>query len=366
MKKRFLVLIVCICALCGMVISVASAAAQSNSLISKSYLEGIYFQELRDMITSRVNAAINTTYNAAAARLNTLGQGYLDRLSPAEEDAPLWLTAADFLAQSGESGDTVTLAAGSGLIWTMGEAQADGILIDLTDGIEMSGALMENHRYLATEEVVITLTGKTAYWSVEGEWQTTADGIDAIKYPFTDVPLNAWYYDSMKYVVDLGLFKGVNAEGTLFDPNGEMTRSMLATVFYRMNGSPEVTYEAMFSDVPDGAWYTSGTLWLVQNGMASGVGEGKFNPTGALTRQQLATMFYNYANWLGLDTSARGDLGVFPDGESVASWASDGLSWAIGAGLVQGNEKGELLPKATTSRAQVATLLQRFDNWMNS
>lgn len=370
MKKRFLVLAVCICAVIGAVISAAGAVSQTNSLISKSYLENIYWQEVQGLITERVSTGLSTVRNAALQVLDSIGDAYLSQLKPAKEGQPDWLVSGDLLAQTGVVNDTITLDVGAGLVWTEGSASFVGTLIDTTAGEEVPGGVLAvNHRYVAPEQVVITVTSSSAAWSVEGQWLTTGQNVeeDPIEPPvpvvsFVDVPEGSWYHDAVYYVVERGLFQGTG-ENT-FAPDMTMTRGMMTTVLYRMSDSPEVTYSAVFSDVPDGAWYTTGTVWAGLNGVVNGTGNGKFTPNGELTREQIAQMLYNYANWLGLDTSARGDVTGFADTASISAWAADAVSWAVGVGLFQGNTENNLIPTAAATRAQVATLLQRFDLWM--
>lgn len=365
MKKRFFVLIVCVCALLGAVISASGSASQENSLISQSYLEGIFLEELTGMITDHITNREAGAFATAMDALNTQGQAYLDRLGAAGENTDSeWSAAGGYEAQSGEREDFIILNAGASLIWTSGSAELSGVLIDLTAGKEVSGGeVVENHRYVAATEAVLIVSSRTARWAVEGEWQTDADGISVSEVEFVDVPEGQWYYDAVYYVVEKGLFKGVSE--TEFAPTSTMTRGMLTTVLHRLYGSPKVAYTPVFSDVPEGKWYTDGTVWAGLNGVVNGMGDGTFKPLGDLNRQQIAVMLYNYANWLGYDTSARSDLSAAPDGSKVAKWAQDAVSWAVASGIIQGGSGGVLAPTDAANRAQVATMLMRFENWMN-
>lgn len=369
MKKRILVLVLCICMVIGAAVSAASAVSQTNTLISLSYLENVYRQELQELISRRVPEGCSAVGSAALQSLNSIGEAYLSRLKPAGDDEPDWLVSGDLLAQTGAVGDTITLDVGAGLFWGRGAATFTGTLIDATDGRELSGgSLSVNHRYIAAEQTEITVTGGDAAWSAEGRWLTTGwDAEQPVEPPepsvtFADVPEGSWYYDAVYYVVERGLFQGTG--GDAFKPDMTMTRSMLTTVLHRMSGSPEVTYSPVFTDVPAGAWYTDGTVWAGLNGVVNGTGNGGFSPDGELTREQIAQMLYNYARWLALDTSARGDVSGFADASSVSGWALDAFSWAVGVGLFQGNTANSLLPTQTATRSQMATLLQRFDLWM--
>ena len=343
--------------LLGAIVSASGSASQGTAVVSRSYLEGAFRQELILMLSQRIMNATEATYTAALEKLNTLGQSYLAQLKPNHGSDVDWLTAADFVLQGGEKEDTVTLAAGAGFVLTSGAAECSGILIDLTSGTEVqNGVLTVGHRYVAAEQSLITIVSDTAYWSVEGEWLTTSDGIRVV---FTDVPEGEWYYDPVYYVVDRGLFVGTS--DTTFSPRVTMNRGMLATVLYRMAGEPEVTYSPIFSDVTEDAWYAPGIVWAAENDILAVVEGETCQPREDLTRQEIVVMLYNYANWVGIDTSARADLSLSPDGDVVPDWAKEAMSWAVAAGIIIGDTNGKLTPEVYTNRAQVATVLLRFD-----
>lgn len=360
MKKRFLILIICGCALLGMIVSASGSASQDHTVISKSYLEGPYLQELVSIVSDQVAAGASNTRSAALQSLNTLGQSYLDQLKPNGRETQDWLTAGSFTAQGGERGDTVTLAPGSGLIWISGAADFTGTLIDLTVGRELQrGALEAGHRYVAGTECLVTLSSGTAYWSVEGRWLTTSDGVTVPAISFVDVPMDSSFYDAVCYVVERGLFVGTS--DTEFSPYVTINRGMMATVLHRLAGTPTTVYTPVFSDVPDGRWYTPGVIWAAESTVVKGMGDGTYRPAEDLTHQQIAVMFYNYANWIGIDTSAQADLSTVPGGNTVSSWAKEAVSWAVSVGIMPIDSETPLAAKEPANRAQVAIMLQRFD-----
>ena len=371
MKKRFLALVLCICIAIGAVVSVSSAVSQTNTLISKSYLESVYRQELQVLISGRVSTGLAAVRSAALQALNSIAESYRSQLKPNGENEPDWLVSGDLVAQIGVAKDTITLNVGASLIWTEGSASFEGVLIDTTSGKETSnGTLAVNHRYVAPQQTVITVTSDNAAWSAEGEWLTSGKNVeeDPVDPPvdppapaivFIDVPEGAWYYDAVYYVAEHGLFQGTG--GDAFSPDMTMTRGMLTTVLHRMAGSPEVAYSPVFTDVPDGTWYTTGTVWAGQNGIVSASESGEFYPNDVVTREQIALMLYNYANLFGFDTSGRGDLSGFKDEAGISAWARDAFSWSVSVGLFQGNDLNQLMPSYGATRSQIATLLQRFD-----
>ena len=173
---------------------------------------------------------------------------------------------------------------------------------------------------------------------------------------FTDVPKDEWYVGAVEYAVQNGLMNGVG-DGK-FAPEGSMTRAMLVTVLWRYEGAPE-TGKNPFTDVPNGQWYTDAVAWAAANGIVGGVGNNKFDPEGKITREQMATILYRYAEKKGIDTGKRGDLSAFPDGGKVASWAKNAVQWAVAEKIINGSD-GKLLPQGDATRAQVATILMRF------
>lgn len=188
------------------------------------------------------------------------------------------------------------------------------------------------------------------------------NGVTAMaSFPFTDVPAGAWYYGAAAYAYNNGLFAGETA--TTFAPNQTMNRAMLVTVLWSLAGKPAPKGVNTFSDVPDGAWYTNAVTWAAENSVVTGVGSGRFDPSGAVTREQAAVILYKYAQSKGYDVSARADLTAFPDAGSVSDWAQDALAWANATGLIQGTVYGSktiLDPQGSASRAQVAAILRSY------
>ena len=176
--------------------------------------------------------------------------------------------------------------------------------------------------------------------------------------PFTDVKEDDWFHDAVRYVYDNGLMDGVG-DGQ-FAPNATTNRAMVVTILYRLAGEPAVSGDVGFADVAAGQWYTNAVLWAAQKGIVNGISETEFSPSGDLTREQLATILYRYAQDQGYDVSASADLSSFPDAGDIQSYATQALSWAVAQGLLQGFEDDSLQPQATATRAQIATILMRF------
>lgn len=180
---------------------------------------------------------------------------------------------------------------------------------------------------------------------------------------FNDIPIfTHWAYPGILYVVNRGLMNGTTS--TTFAPGHTMSRAMLVSTLYRMAGSPSVTYTNTFSDVPKSAWYANSVIWASKHNIVSGVGGGRFNPDGNVTREQVATFLFRYAAYRGYNTSRRANLSAFPDRGSVSSFAKDAMSWAVAEDVINGtviNDVTVLAPQNNANRGQAASFLMRFE-----
>ena len=176
--------------------------------------------------------------------------------------------------------------------------------------------------------------------------------------PFVDVNEGDWFYDAVVYAYQNELMDGVG--GNRFAPNSETTRAQLVTILYRLEGEPAVSGDLPFTDVEAGIWYTDAILWAAQNNIVNGVSDTEFAPGDDLTRQQLVTILYRYAEAKGYDVSASADLSGYPDAGQVQDYAQPAMAWAVAENIIQGMEDGTLKPAGNASRAQIATILMRF------
>ena len=176
--------------------------------------------------------------------------------------------------------------------------------------------------------------------------------------PFTDVKEGDWFYEEVLYAYENGLMNGVG--DNRFAPNSATTRAQLVTILYRMEGQPAVSGDLPFTDVESGTWYTDAILWAAQNGIVNGVNDTEFAPGNDLTREQLVTILYRYAESKGYDVSASADLAGYPDGEEIQAYAREAMAWAVAENIIQGMEDDTLKPAGNASRAQIATILMRF------
>ena len=176
---------------------------------------------------------------------------------------------------------------------------------------------------------------------------------------YSDVKATAWYNTAVNYVTLTGQMNGV---GGAFQPNTDLNRAMMVTILYRLAGSPEVTGESTFTDVPAGQWYTNAVLWAAKEGITTGTSETTFSPLTSISREQLAAFFYRFAQYTEQDVSVGEDTNIlsYDDAQTISEYAIPAIQWACGSGLITGTTETTLSPKATATRAQVATILMRY------
>lgn len=181
--------------------------------------------------------------------------------------------------------------------------------------------------------------------------------------PFNDVSYGDWYYDAVQFVYSKGIMDGVDYYK--FAPNGTITRGMIVTMLWRMAGEPFEMPVTSFTDVEIGRYYTTAVAWACRNGIADGMGESTFGPNDAITREELVTLMYRYAQYFGhscIGTSIEG----FADAGSVSSYAYNAMCWAYKAGVVTGTTGSRLNPQGTASRAEAAQMIMSFYSFLNS
>lgn len=250
-------------------------------------------------------------------------------------------------------------------VYTVGEDVSPAgavLLVKFKDGLNtlipvelgMTDCMAVNTSVAGEHTVTVTCFGKQVTYTV-----TVNEPVDGAA-TFTDVPAGKWYESAVNYAVGHGLFNGISA--TTFEPDTPMSRGMLVTVLYRMEGSPKVSAQNTFTDVETGRYYTNAVLWASLNGIVNGMSEGIFAPGNNITREQLATILYRYTVGRGLRVSST-DISTFPDGGEVSKFAKDAMSWAVAEGLITGTKAGDevlLNPQGNATRAQVATILMRY------
>ncbi len=176
--------------------------------------------------------------------------------------------------------------------------------------------------------------------------------------PFTDVTTDDWFYQAVEFVASKDLFGGMT--DTTFGPNAAMTRAMLVTVLYRLEEEPDVTADNLFTDVADDEWYTDAVIWASENKIIGGYGGGLFGTNDSITREQMATILYNYASYKDYDVTASADFSAYTDADGISTWAESAMQWASAEELINGVTETTLEPNGSATRAQVATIFMRF------
>ena len=190
-----------------------------------------------------------------------------------------------------------------------------------------------------------------AGWRVDENPNTGAN-------PFTDVSEKDWFYGDVMFVYENGLMLGTSK--TLFSPYRTATRGMMATILWRMEGSPVPKGKNSFTDVEAGKWYADAITWTAENSIFAGYGKDKFGPDDPITREQLAAIFYRYTDYKGYDLTVKGNLDKFKDADKITDYAKTAMQWAVGSGLVKGKSGNLLDPQGTATRAEIAAMLHRF------
>ena len=227
----------------------------------------------------------------------------------------------------------------------------------MRDGYDFGGWYAD--KALTQRITEIKLSGsKTVY----ADWKKREPNEpDAVKNPFADVNAGDWFYRDVLFSYEKGLMSGMDA--AVFAPYANTTRAQIAVIFYRMEGSPAVEGENSFTDVVRGsgtAWFYDAVTWAQQNGIMGGYGNSSFAPNDPITREQLAAIFYRYAQYKGYDTTQGGmAIREFDDYESISDYAMGAMAWAVNTGLVKG-DSNLLYPKGTATRAELAALFHRF------
>ena len=246
--------------------------------------------------------------------------------------------------EKAKSGQTVTITAKPDEGYQVGKVtvtKSNGDTVKVTDkGDGIYTFTMPN------DKVSVDVT-----FVLEGQWTN----------PFVDVPEDAWYYDAVKYVNENGLMAGTSVN--TFAPDLTTTRGMIVTILYRLEGAPDIENEIWgypFKDVNANAWYAEAVYWARMNGTVAGYSDELFGPDDTITREQMATILYRYAQYKGYDTTAKADLSKYADAAQVGSWATDAIRWANAEGLVSGTSGTTLTPKGSATRSQVAVILTRF------
>ena len=211
---------------------------------------------------------------------------------------------------------------------------------------------------------------KTIRDKEKATWDEVNDAEDALDYAlrsirayevnsvYVDVPRGTWFYSPVDFVTRYGFMNGMgNGE---FAPASNINRAQFVLILYRMAGSPAVSIENPFADVPAESWFTDAVLWAYEKGITKGADDTHFNPGGTLVRQNMVTFLMRFADTMGIDTGIRTDLSMYTDADQVQPHAKDAMEWAVASHIISGMDDTTLNPNGLANRAQIATIIARF------
>ena len=194
--------------------------------------------------------------------------------------------------------------------------------------------------------------------SIDSRIEVTFIKKDIVEVSFDDVSADDWFYEDVQFVVENGLFQGTGDD--VFSPAANMTRAMLVTVLYRLEGEPAVYGTSSFADVQNGKWYTNAVIWAAKNGIVSGYDNGLFGTNDNVTREQMAAILFRYASYKGYSVARNNNLSQYADAGEIHSYALSAMKWANAVGLINGRTNSTLVPGGTATRAEVAAIFHRF------
>lgn len=359
MKRFTTVALVLLLLLCFTTANAAAPGTSGDPLISLTYINNTFLPTVLSESKGLVNTSIGKKYDDAKKTLQEAYDGYMLQRGGYEG----YSFAKAFTSVSLPSGTSAKLVTGSTFMLTSGTAALSiekGAVINISTG-EVSGSstLTLYQKYFCAEDTIAQFAASSAATClIDGFYQS---GGTVIINPvlFVDVKSTDWFYNAVKYAGDNNLFKGTTA--TTFAPQISMTRSMFVTVLHRLAHEPAASASSVFADVPTNQYYSNAVAWANTNRIVSGYSDGQFHPNDPITREQMAVIFYQYAQFAGYSTAYSNTalFDSFPDKGNVSAYAAEAVKWAAYTGLLSGSS-GKLQPKNTASRAEVAQIMLNF------
>lgn len=288
-------------------------------------------------------AAVTDSCTVSVTRQASGGGGGSNTYPVTVEDASHGTVKTDRTRASSGTAVTITVTPDSGY-------ELDALTVTDSRGNELTLTDKGNGRY--------TFKMPSGKVTVEAVFTAMETGHDCPSLDFTDLDITAWYHEAVDYALENGMMSGYGSG--VFGPNNSLSRAMLCQILYNLEDRP-ATGQSAFDDVANTAWYADAVTWANANGIVSGYGDGCFGPNDAITREQLATILWRYAQFKGYDTTQGGmAIREFSDYETISDYAVDAMTWAVNTGVVGGYEDKTLRPRNGATRAQVAQMLMNF------
>ena len=309
-----------------------------------------------DMSGTQYRCVVSNSAGSVISDAATLTVTALPEPEPEPEPTPPPYIPPTYAVTTPETpGGTVTVSpsrASSGRTVTITTQPAPGYELESLTVLDSRG-----------NEIALTDKGDGKYtFTMPASRVTVEASFAPAPLPFEDVAPGAWYEEAVRYAYFHNIMEGMREME--FSPTTALTRAMAVQILYNLEGQPDLSDENLgypYEDVDAQAWYGNAVYWARITGVATGYGDGTFQPTDSITRQEFAQMLYNYAKYKGYDLTAEGDLAQFPDSESVADWAETAMSWANGNQLINGHDDGTIDAAGIGTRAQAASILMKFD-----
>lgn len=354
----------------------AKVKAYSLGTFVKNGLEPVDFSpEKEGVAVDRLLKLANTNYNSSAvisfgqkgkeitsANVGQISHCYLsinadDQNHMIDSANPLILTYLSGSAVTNQPVDTIQVVSQSSNGDSTGGGGAAGVVV------ETPKKTVVPREYLVKDTTkVATKTETKAEIKTDAKVDNKTAASSSGSSTFQDVKKDAWYYNSMNYIVNQGIFKGTSQ--STFSPQLTMTRAMFVTALGRLHGKDISGAKSTFTDVQEGQWYSASASWAAANGIVNGDSKTSFAPDLAISREQMAVFLYRYANFTGYkikaQTASTSQWSDFSDKSKVSPWASEAMQWAVSTGLMKGVSAGQLDPQGETNRAQVASIIERF------
>ena len=309
-----------------------------------------------DMSGTQYRCVVSNSAGSVISDAATLTVTALPEPEPEPEPTPPPYIPPTYAVTTPETtGGTVTVSpsrASSGRTVTITAAPDTGFALESLTVLDSWG-----------NEIALTDKGDGKYtFTMPASRVTVEASFTPAPLPFEDVAPGAWYESAVRYAYFHNIMEGMRE--TEFSPTTALTRAMAVQILYNLEGQPDLSSENLgypYEDVDAQAWYGNAVYWARITGVATGYGDGTFQPGDSITRQEFAQMLYNYAKYKGYDLSAEGDLSTFPDANSIADWAEAAMSWANGNELINGHDDGTIDAAGIGTRAQAASILMKFD-----
>ena len=309
-----------------------------------------------DMSGTQYRCVVSNSAGSVISDAATLTVTALPEPEPEPEPTPPPYIPPTYAVTTPETpGGTVTVSpsrASSGRTVTITAAPDLGFALESLTVLDSRG-----------NEIALTDKGDGKYtFTMPASRVTVEASFTPAPLPFEDVAPGAWYESAVRYAYFHNIMEGMRE--TEFAPATALTRAMAVQILYNLEGQPDISGENLgypYEDVDAQAWYGNAVYWARITGVATGYGDGTFQPDDSITRQEFAQMLYNYAKYKGYDLTAAGDLSTFPDAGSIADWAEAAMSWANGNKLINGHDNGTIDAAGAGTRAQAASILMQFD-----